>query len=52
MELVNPNKTIDFMKLRKPVVSASLLLVVLSLVSLVPGPNYGIDFAEIGRAHV
>lgn len=46
MELVNPNKTIDFMKLRKPVVSASLLLVVLSLVSLfAPGPNYGIDFA-------
>ena len=46
MELVNPNVTIDFMRVRGPVVGFSLLLVVLSLISLfVPGPNYGIDFA-------
>jgi len=34
------------MRHRKPVVGASLLLVVVSLVSIfVPGPNFGIDFA-------
>lgn len=46
MEFVKPGTYIDFMRHRGPVVGASLLLVVASLVSLVyPGPNYGIDFA-------
>lgn len=46
MELVNPNLVIDFMRYRKPVLTVSITLVILSLVSLfVPGPNFGIDFA-------
>lgn len=46
MEIIKPGTYIDFMRHRTPVVAASLVLVVLSLVSLfAPGPNYGIDFA-------
>ena len=46
MELIKPGTYIDFMRLARPVITATLLLVALSVVSLfVPGPNYGIDFA-------
>ncbi len=45
MEILRPGTYIDFMRHRKAVVGASLVLVVASLISLIyPGPNYGIDF--------
>ncbi len=45
MELVKPDTYIDFMRVRKPVLGVSLVLVALSVISLFyPGPNFGIDF--------
>lgn len=45
MEIVKSGTFIDFMRYRKPVVAASIVLVVASLVAVFyPGPNYGIDF--------
>lgn len=46
MELVKPGTYIDFMRHRKPVVGASLVLLVVAAVSaFVPGPNLGLDFS-------
>lgn len=47
MEFIRPNIYFDFMKVRNYAFAASLLLIVISLVSLifVRGLNYGIDFA-------
>lgn len=46
MEIVRPDRVIDFMRFRRPVLGVSLSLLVLSAVSLVvPGPNFGIDFS-------
>ena len=53
MELFKPGKTIDFMKYRNAAVGASAVVCVAATASLFfPGLNYGIDFSEIGRAHV
>ncbi|MCA9611923.1 MAG: protein translocase subunit SecF, partial [Myxococcales bacterium] len=46
MEIIKPGTYIDFMRLARPVITATLLLSALAIVSLFfPGPNYGIDFA-------
>ncbi|MEM6961220.1 MAG: protein translocase subunit SecF [Myxococcota bacterium] len=46
MEFVKPGTYIDFMRHRRSIVGASLALVALSVASMVvPGPNWGIDFA-------
>lgn len=46
MEFIKPGTYVDFMRLARPVILASITLVCLSLASLFfPGPNYGIDFA-------
>jgi preprotein translocase subunit SecF len=45
MEFFRPKGAIDFMKVRRPLLSVSLLLCLAGLVSsFAPGPNYGIDF--------
>ncbi len=45
MEFFKPKGAIDFMKLRRPLLSVSLLLCLAGLISsFAPGPNYGIDF--------
>jgi preprotein translocase subunit SecF len=45
VEFFRPRGTIDFMKHRGPIISASVILALLGLLSVFwPGPNYGIDF--------
>jgi preprotein translocase subunit SecF len=45
MEFFKPRQTVDFMKIRGPLLVISMLLNVMGLASAVwPGPNYGIDF--------
>ncbi|MBX3251320.1 MAG: protein translocase subunit SecF [Myxococcales bacterium] len=46
MEIIKPGTYIDFMRLSRPVITATLVLTLLGVGSLFfPGPNYGIDFA-------
>lgn len=46
MEFFTPGRVVDFMKYRKPVITASIVMSILSLASLFfPGPNLGTDFA-------
>jgi len=47
IEIVPPGTNIDFLRLRKPAIAISLVVIGIGLASLIMkgGPNYGIDFA-------
>jgi preprotein translocase subunit SecF len=47
IEIVPPKTNIDFIKLRKPAIAISLVVIAIGRASLIMkgGPNYGIDFA-------